>query len=296
MSACESSATLGLLLASEAWTTITQTVLRVWIFLFLSTLGWLSPFDGPNHQISEWYCLVLFPFLLRTGLFLLLVLGFLSANKLSLLLFSVFAVSGYSGLYSYAAFGGLLTFYESSLLPEFIQLLALGHQHSVILFSGELFQLNLSSKSAMTSTGFLLLGRFDLFDRCNLHTWCWCFLVNILGEKATTVWRNLSRCALTAATAVDNLSHLMPCYRYLTFDPGSRHWYPYSRRFPRKIWYSTWWATYSSQFHSFFSPSYVAVYKEISASEAVMFTWYGLASFSSSAVWGNDCLFCVSSS
>ena len=68
-------------------------VLRGFIWLFLSTLCWLSNFNGPNHQASSRLFLVLFPFLSRAGLFLLLAVGLTSANKLSLLLYSDFASS-----------------------------------------------------------------------------------------------------------------------------------------------------------------------------------------------------------
>ena len=53
--------------------------------------------------------------------------------------------------------------------------------------------------------------------------------------KATTASKSLSYlsgCALTAATTVDNLLHLMPFNRYQTFDLGLRPWYPYFIRFP----------------------------------------------------------------
>ena len=56
-----------------------------------SSLGWLSPFNGSNHQVSAWFCLVLLPFLSRARLFLLLALGFSSVNKLLSLLLSIFA-------------------------------------------------------------------------------------------------------------------------------------------------------------------------------------------------------------
>ena len=55
--------------------------------------GLTIPFDGPNHQLSAWICLLPLPFQSRAGLFLLLALGIFSANKLSLLLLSVFASS-----------------------------------------------------------------------------------------------------------------------------------------------------------------------------------------------------------
>ena len=92
MSACDYNATLGLLLATNAWATVTRTVLKGFRWLSLSLLGLLSPFDRPGHQVSAWLCLVQFPFLLRTELFLL-TLSFSSANKLSLLLLFVFTSS-----------------------------------------------------------------------------------------------------------------------------------------------------------------------------------------------------------
>ena len=96
--------------------------------------------------------------------------------------------------------------------------------------------------------------------------------------KVTTASKSflfLSGCALTVATAVDSLSHLMPFNRYQTFDPGSRPWYQYSIRFLRITWYLICWATYFSQFHAFCSPSYVDICKVILASEAVMLTLFG---------------------
>ena len=81
-------------------------------------------------------------------------------------------------------------------------------------------------------------------------------------RKATTALKffsYLSRCTLTVATAVNNLSHLMPFNRYQSFDPGLRPWYTYSIRFPRMIRYLTCWATYFSQFQAFFSSLYVNV-------------------------------------
>ena len=88
-SASESSSALGLLPATEAWATMTWMVLIVLINLSFSLLGQLSPFSGSNHQVSAWLWLVLFCFLSKAGLFLLLAFGFLSGNKLSSLLLSV---------------------------------------------------------------------------------------------------------------------------------------------------------------------------------------------------------------
>ena len=51
------------------------------------------PFNGSKYQVFASLCQVSLPFLSRDGLFLLLTLGFSSANKLSLLLFSVFVSS-----------------------------------------------------------------------------------------------------------------------------------------------------------------------------------------------------------
>ena len=73
----ESNSTLGSLLATKE--------VRGLMTLLLSSLGWLSPFNGPDHQLSSWLCLMPLSFLSRSGLFLLFALGFLSVNKLSLL-------------------------------------------------------------------------------------------------------------------------------------------------------------------------------------------------------------------
>ena len=52
MSTCKSDSTICLLLATEALATINQNVARGLIKLLFSTLGCLSHFDGPNHQLS----------------------------------------------------------------------------------------------------------------------------------------------------------------------------------------------------------------------------------------------------
>ena len=44
-------------------------------------------------------------------------------------------------------------------------------------------QLNLLFESATCSTILLLLSRYDLADRGNLLTWCWCSLIDTLSEK-----------------------------------------------------------------------------------------------------------------
>ena len=97
-------------------------------------------------------------------------------------------------------------------------------------------------------------------------------------RKATTASKSFlyqSGCTLTAATAVDNLLHLMLFNSYQSFDPWGRPWYPYSKRFARIIWYLTQQATYFSQFHALFSPSYVDICRVISDSDAVTLTWFG---------------------
>ena len=91
MSACESNSPGGLLLATEAWATVTWIVLRDLMNLSFSLLGWLSTFDGSYNQVFTWVCLIPLSFLSRAGLFLSSALGLSSGNKLSLLLLSVFA-------------------------------------------------------------------------------------------------------------------------------------------------------------------------------------------------------------
>ena len=168
-------------------------------------------------------------------------LGFSSANKLSLILFFVFTSSLWD----------LLTLYELSFFPGLVQLLALHHQHWVILIFRLLLQLNLSFESAMSSTHLLLFGRSGLLWPTEVT-----FTLSVGAHSVTTTWKSFSYlygCALTAATAVNTLSHLMLLIRYQTFDPGSRPWHPYFIRFPRLIWFLTYQATYISQFHPFFS-------------------------------------------
>ena len=84
----------------------------------------------------------------------------------------------------------------------------------------------------------------------------------------------LSGCILTVVTSVHNLSHLMPLSRYQAFNPGLRPWHPHSIWLPRVIWLLTCWATYFSQFHAFFWPSYVDICKAITASNFVVLTWF----------------------
>ena len=80
---------------------------------------------------------------------------------------------------------------------------------------------------------------------------------------------------LSAATAVNNLSHLMPLNSYQTLSSGSRPWYPYSIRFPRIVQCTTCQATYFSQFHPFFSLSYGDIWSTYSAFVADALTWIG---------------------
>ena len=93
MSACKSYSTLGMLLTMDVWVAIICTLLRGINWMSLSSLDWLSPVYNPDHQVSSPLCLVLFSFLSRADFFLLLALGFSSANKLSFQLLSVFASS-----------------------------------------------------------------------------------------------------------------------------------------------------------------------------------------------------------
>ena len=55
----------------------------------MSITGWLSSLHGPNHQPPGWLCLVLFPFLSRAGISILLLLDFSSTNKIFSLLLSL---------------------------------------------------------------------------------------------------------------------------------------------------------------------------------------------------------------
>ena len=210
----------------------------------------MFPINGLNHQVAAWLCVVLLPFLSMTWLLLLLALGLSSLNMLSLLLLSVFTSSMATLASKALILSGILPIFQSGFLLEFIQLLALCCWHWVILLSWVFLQLNLTFESATLSTGLLLLVRSGPADGSNLHIRCKCFLVNVLGEKGNyciKIW-----CALTAVTAVDNLSHLVPFIRYQIFNPGSRPWYPYSMRCLRIIWYLICWATYFLQFHVFF--------------------------------------------
>ena len=141
VSPCEYNSTLCLLLATDAWATITGRVGRGFINLCFSTLGWLSPFNCPDHQVSVWFCLILLPFLSRAALFLLLALGFSSFNKISSLLFSVFT-----------SCASTIT-YKSSLHLELIYLL------SLCCFS--------------FGSAFLLLSKSGLSNKGSNHIWCW---------------------------------------------------------------------------------------------------------------------------
>ena len=65
-----------------------------WLYNFsFTSLGWLWTFNEPNDKLIVKLCLYPLPIMSRSQLFLLLVLRFSSANKLSLLLLSVLASS-----------------------------------------------------------------------------------------------------------------------------------------------------------------------------------------------------------
>ena len=81
VSTCKSQSCLGLLLETKAWTTIIWMMVRGLMKLSLSSLGWLSPFNSPNHQLSALLFLVPLSILSRTVLLLLFALGCSSANN-----------------------------------------------------------------------------------------------------------------------------------------------------------------------------------------------------------------------
>ena len=93
VSACGSSSSLGLLLATEAWATKTCQLVRG-LILFIFSSHWadclLLMANTINFIIGY---LVPFPLLSRAELSLLVHLGFSAVNKLSLLLLPVFASS-----------------------------------------------------------------------------------------------------------------------------------------------------------------------------------------------------------
>ena len=138
-------------------------------------------------------------------------------------------------------------------LLELTQLLMMLCWHLVLFLSGIPLQLNLSFESAMGSAGLLPFGMSGLVDKGNLHTWCWCSVVDVVakeGDNYTKILLILVWMHPDCSDCCGQFSHLMSFNKYQTFDPGSRHWYHYSIRFLRIIWYLTCQATYFSQFHA----------------------------------------------
>ena len=200
-------------------------------------------------------------------------MGFTSANKLSLLLFSDFA----SSMATLASKALLLSGVFLPFMSPALFLSSYNYWHcatdiesysSLEYFFNSIFPL----KVLQLALVFCLLAGLVCVTDATFTLGVGAFLSMYWVRKATTASKSfsyLSGCALTAATAVDNLSHLMPFNRYQTFDPGLRPWYPYSMIFARIIWYLTWQATYFSQFHALFSQSYFDICRAISASDNV---------------------------
>ena len=92
LSACESNSILGLLPENTAWDTVAQTVVRGLIDLIFSSLADCSFLMTPtiNHWVGSVWCY--FPFCQGMDHFCIRF-AFLSGNKLSSLLLSVFASS-----------------------------------------------------------------------------------------------------------------------------------------------------------------------------------------------------------
>ena len=179
-------------------------------------------------------------FLSRAESFLMLALGFSSANKLSLLLFSVFA-SSTATLASKALLlsGVFLTlmspaFFQSSNSCWCCDIIKIVSYSSLEYFFNSIFPLKVQCVALVLC----YLAGLVCATEATFTLGVGAILLIYWVKKVTTVSKlflYLSGCALTVATAVDNLSHLMPFNRYLTFDHGSRPWYPYSIRFSRII-------------------------------------------------------------
>ena len=108
VSECESNSALCLLIVTEAWATIIQTMFRGLTWLFLITLGWLCPIDGPNHQYlhgSVWFC---FSFYQGLGYFYYQLWFFICKLALIASVICFCFKCGHSSFYSSAAFWGFL--------------------------------------------------------------------------------------------------------------------------------------------------------------------------------------------
>ena len=149
-------------------------------------IGPTVPSQWINHQVSVWLCLVLPPFISNNGLFLLLALGFSYANKLSLLLLSVFAFSMASLASKALMLSGVflpfmvMAFFWSS-YNFWCFAIDIESYSSLQYFFNSIFPL----KVPWVVLVFCHLA-LNHTDRDNLHIWCWCTFVNILHEEV--IW------------------------------------------------------------------------------------------------------------
>ena len=146
--------------------------------------------------MSAWLLHVLHPFLSMAGLFLLLALGFSSANNCSLLLLSVFTLSM-----------AILASKASSLSWAFLPLM-----------SPAFFWSSYNCYCcAMDNAGLLHLGMSGLGNGRTFYTWFRCSFFWYYKKKVTTAMKSflyLSEYFLMVGTALNNLSPLMPLSRY----------------------------------------------------------------------------------
>ena len=191
--------------------------------LSFSALGWLPSFDGSDHQVSTWLCLVLLPFLSRAGLFLLLALGFFFVNKLSSLLFLFLLLMWPLWPLKLCCFLGLITLYEFSFLLKLVQLLALCHWHWAILLPEYFFKSIFPLKGPQAALVLCCMAGLVLPTEATFTLSVGALLSIYWMTKMTTVSNSflyLFGCTLTVARTVDNILRLMSFNRYQSFDPG----------------------------------------------------------------------------
>ena len=131
-----------------------------------------------------------------------------------------------------------------------------------------------SFESAVTGAGFLLLHKFGLGDRCDLHTRCWCSLVNILGEKdycieilLLLVWMNTYY-----GNCCEQLFTFDAIQQVWTFQPWIEAMVPIFHKISNNNMVVDMVGNILFPVYAFFSLSCINICRAISASEAVLFT------------------------
>ena len=166
------------------------------------------PFDGPDHQLSAWLCLVFLLSLSRAGLFLFFALGISSANKLYLLLLSVFG-SIIATVVSKALL--LSEFYFPSMSMVFFQSFDIKSFSSLEYF----FNLICPLKVQWIAMVFYHLDGLVLLTEATFTLSICALLLIYWMRKVTTASKSFSYLsALSVVASVNNLSQLMPFNSY----------------------------------------------------------------------------------